>query len=118
MGNVQKMHNDLERSGESDRRRLESQMQSLDSQTYDANSLSHSVFSKHRIYRQDLKAQLNQERDSVRHISLQKEIELKELQVRLDGSVCSHDCILVHPHRYCVVAGAFQDARVPYRRRN
>ncbi len=33
MGNVQKMHNDLERSGENDRRRLESQLQMLESQT-------------------------------------------------------------------------------------
>jgi nucleoprotein TPR len=33
MGNVQKMHADLERSGENDRRRLESQMQMLESQT-------------------------------------------------------------------------------------
>jgi nucleoprotein TPR len=34
MGNVQKMHNDLERSGENDRRRLENQIQMLESQTY------------------------------------------------------------------------------------
>jgi nucleoprotein TPR len=34
MTNVQKMHNDLERSGENDRRRLESQMQMLENQTY------------------------------------------------------------------------------------
>lgn len=33
MTNVQKMHNDLERSGENDRRRLESQMQMLETQT-------------------------------------------------------------------------------------
>jgi nucleoprotein TPR len=33
MGNVQKMHNDLERSGENDRRRLESQLQMLEGQT-------------------------------------------------------------------------------------
>lgn len=33
MTNVQKMHNDLERSGENDRRRLESQLQHLESQT-------------------------------------------------------------------------------------
>jgi nucleoprotein TPR len=39
MGNVQKMHNDLERSGENDRRRLESQLQMLDSQTYAENFL-------------------------------------------------------------------------------
>jgi len=34
MSNVQKMHNDLERSGENDRRRLESQIQMLETQTY------------------------------------------------------------------------------------
>jgi nucleoprotein TPR len=32
MGNVQKMHNDLERSGENDRRRLETQLQMLETQ--------------------------------------------------------------------------------------
>jgi hypothetical protein len=34
MVNVQKMHADMERSGENDRRRLESQMQMLESQAY------------------------------------------------------------------------------------
>jgi nucleoprotein TPR len=33
MSNVQKMHNDMERSSENDRRRLESQMQMLEAQT-------------------------------------------------------------------------------------
>lgn len=33
MGNVQKMHNDLERSGENDRRRLEGQLHMLENQT-------------------------------------------------------------------------------------
>ncbi|KAG9227404.1 Protein mlp1 [Pleurotus ostreatus] len=69
MTNVQKMHNDLERSGENDRRRLESQLQHLESQT------------------QDLRTQVNQERDTVRHITLQKDIELKELHNRIDRSV-------------------------------
>ena len=32
MSNIQKMHNDLERSGENDRRRLEGQLQMLESQ--------------------------------------------------------------------------------------
>jgi nucleoprotein TPR len=32
MGNVQKMHHDLERSGENDRRRLETQAQLLEQQ--------------------------------------------------------------------------------------
>ncbi|KAF9468627.1 TPR/MLP1/MLP2-like protein-domain-containing protein [Collybia nuda] len=66
MVNVQKMHNDLERSGENDRRRLEGQLQMLENQT------------------QDLRSQLSQERDNARHVALQKDIELKELQTRLD----------------------------------
>ncbi|KAJ7758135.1 hypothetical protein DFH07DRAFT_772602 [Mycena maculata] len=69
MGNVQKMHNDLEKSGENDRRRLENQLQMLEGQT------------------QDLRLQLSQERDSVRHISLQKDIELKERQTQIDKNV-------------------------------
>ena len=39
-------------------------------------------------YSQDLRGQLGQERDSVRYISLQKEIEVKDLQTRLEKSVC------------------------------
>ncbi|KAG9315951.1 hypothetical protein JVU11DRAFT_3605 [Chiua virens] len=35
MANVQKMHNDLERSGENDRRRLETQVQMMENQTQD-----------------------------------------------------------------------------------
>ncbi|KXN81784.1 Nucleoprotein TPR [Leucoagaricus sp. SymC.cos] len=66
IANVQKMHNDLERSGENDRRRLENQLQLLESQT------------------QDLRAQLTQERDTVRNLQLQKELDLKDLQNRLD----------------------------------
>ncbi|KIM89473.1 hypothetical protein PILCRDRAFT_61094 [Piloderma croceum F 1598] len=49
------MHNDLERSGENDRRRLESQMQMLENQT------------------QDLKTQLAQERDSMEDLSKARE---------------------------------------------
>ncbi|XP_006462514.1 hypothetical protein AGABI2DRAFT_71914 [Agaricus bisporus var. bisporus H97] len=66
IANVQKMHNDLERSGENDRRRLESQLQLLEGQT------------------QDLRLQLTQERDTVRKLQLQKELDLKDLQTRLD----------------------------------
>ncbi|KAG6903157.1 hypothetical protein C0995_004704 [Termitomyces sp. Mi166 len=72
MSNVQKMHNDLERSGENDRRRLESQLQGLENQT------------------SDLRAQLSQERDNVRHLTLQKEIEFKELQMRIDKNLQEH----------------------------
>lgn len=39
------------------------------------------------LIRQDLRAQLIQERDTIRHINLQKEMELKELQSRLDRNV-------------------------------
>ncbi|KAG6376921.1 hypothetical protein JVT61DRAFT_953 [Boletus reticuloceps] len=66
MANVQRMHNDLERSGENDRRRLESQVQMMENQT------------------QDLKSQLSQERENLRHITLQRDIDVKELQSRLD----------------------------------
>ena len=69
MQNVQKMHNDLERSGENDRRRLESQIQMLENQT------------------QDLRAALASERESLRHANLQKEIDVKELQSRIDKTV-------------------------------
>jgi len=63
------MHNDLERSGENDRRRLESQLQILETQA------------------QDLRAQLSQERDIIRNLQLQKELDLKDLQNRLDKVV-------------------------------
>ncbi|KAF8843385.1 hypothetical protein BDN67DRAFT_924393 [Paxillus ammoniavirescens] len=66
MANVQRMHNDLERSGENDRRRLETQVQMMESQT------------------QDLKVRLSQERDTIRHITLQRDIDMKDLQSRLD----------------------------------
>jgi hypothetical protein len=36
---------------------------------------------------QDLRAQVVQERDNARHLSLQKELELKELQARLEKKV-------------------------------
>ncbi|KAK0187834.1 hypothetical protein F5146DRAFT_1060914 [Armillaria mellea] len=66
MGSVQRMHNDLERSGENDRRRLENQLQLLEAQV------------------QDSRTQLTEERDNVRNVTLQKDIELKELHSRLD----------------------------------
>ncbi|KAF9805161.1 hypothetical protein IEO21_09180 [Rhodonia placenta] len=49
------MHSDLERSGENDRRRLENQIQLLENQT------------------QDLRAQLSQERESLRHFAKTRE---------------------------------------------
>lgn len=45
------------------------------------------------LHSQDLRAQLQQERDSIRHLSLQKDIELKELRNKLDKTVGSpHEC--------------------------
>ena len=44
-------------------------------------------FSRHPS--QDLKTQLGQERDAVRHLTLQKEIELKDIQTRMDKTVRS-----------------------------
>ncbi|KAI0736332.1 hypothetical protein C8Q72DRAFT_803970 [Fomitopsis betulina] len=66
MQNVQKMHNDLERSGENDRRRLENQIQMLENQT------------------QDLRAALASERESLRHANLQKDIDVRALQSRIE----------------------------------
>jgi len=48
------------------------------------------------LYSQDLRSQLSQERDSVRHVSLQKEIEVKDLQTRLEKSV--HMNSSTHPY--------------------
>lgn len=39
------------------------------------------------FFSQDLRVQLSQERDSVRNMSLTKDMELKELQNRLDKNV-------------------------------
>ncbi|KAG6372685.1 hypothetical protein JVT61DRAFT_7448 [Boletus reticuloceps] len=74
MANVQRMHNDLERSGENDRRCLESQVQMVENHT------------------QDLKSQLSQECKNLRHITLQRDIDMKELQSCLDKIVrhCTH----------------------------
>ncbi|TFK52180.1 hypothetical protein OE88DRAFT_1367940 [Heliocybe sulcata] len=69
MSNVQRMHLDLEQSGQNDRRRLESQIHMLETQT------------------EDLRTQLSHERENVRHLSLQKDVELKDLQTRLDKTL-------------------------------
>ncbi|KAI0667763.1 hypothetical protein C8Q78DRAFT_1052496 [Trametes maxima] len=66
MANVQRMHNDLERSGENDRRRMDSQIKLLEDQN------------------QDMRTQLTQERESVRRVTLQRDLDLKELQVKID----------------------------------
>ncbi|KAH8980106.1 hypothetical protein EDB92DRAFT_1901586 [Lactarius akahatsu] len=67
MANVQKMHNDIERSSENDRRRLESQIQLLEHQS------------------QDSRQQLNEERQNVRRVTLQREVETKELRNTIDS---------------------------------
>ncbi|KZS93210.1 hypothetical protein SISNIDRAFT_104297 [Sistotremastrum niveocremeum HHB9708] len=64
--NIQKMHHDLEMSGQSDRRRMEGQIQSMDLQL------------------QDLRAQVTREREISRNLSLQKDVETRELHLRLD----------------------------------
>ncbi|KAI6030410.1 hypothetical protein F5J12DRAFT_800153 [Pisolithus orientalis] len=66
VANVQRIHGDLERSGENDRKRLETQIQMMESQT------------------QELKVQLSQERETLRHVTLQRDIDMKDLQARLD----------------------------------
>ncbi len=45
-------------------------------------------------YSQDLRTQLTQEREAVRRISLQKDIEVKELQGKIDKAVCDPLCCL------------------------
>ncbi|EIN12937.1 hypothetical protein PUNSTDRAFT_97919 [Punctularia strigosozonata HHB-11173 SS5] len=64
--NIQKMQNDLERSGENDRRRLEAQIQMMETQVL------------------DLRTQLTQERDTVRHLTLQKDLELRDLHAKVE----------------------------------
>ncbi|KAH7876156.1 uncharacterized protein C8R40DRAFT_1169810 [Lentinula edodes] len=64
MSNVQRMHRELERSGETDRCRLENQLQLT----------------------QELRNQVTQEREAVRNLSLQKDIEVRDLQNRLNKS--------------------------------
>ncbi|KAI5123451.1 hypothetical protein M0805_008822 [Coniferiporia weirii] len=69
IGNVQKMHNDIDRANEGDRRRFESQIQSLENQA------------------QDLRTQLSNERDNVRQATLQKDIEVQELRTKIDRTL-------------------------------
>lgn len=42
------------------------------------------------IHSQDLRTQLVQERESVRRLTLQRDIELKELQGKAEKAVCCH----------------------------
>ncbi|KAI6151410.1 hypothetical protein EDD17DRAFT_1636802 [Pisolithus thermaeus] len=66
VANVQRIHGDLERSGENDRKRLETQIQMMESRT------------------QELKVQLSQERETIRHVTLQRDIDMRDLQARVD----------------------------------
>lgn len=66
VASVQRIHGDLERSGENDRKRLETQIQMMESRT------------------QELKVQLSQERETIRHVTLQRDIDMRDLQARLD----------------------------------
>jgi nucleoprotein TPR len=86
MSNINKMHHELELSVQGDRRRLESQVQLLESQTY-VTSLLVINFSLGRLCSQDLKTQLGKEREHVRHVTLQKDLDTKELHARIDRAV-------------------------------
>ncbi|KAI0758624.1 hypothetical protein BC629DRAFT_1444031 [Irpex lacteus] len=70
--NVQRMHHDMEQSGENDRRRLESQIAMLENQTYVFQMLSETSYSTERGTR------------VARHSTLSQDLELKELRTRID----------------------------------
>ncbi|KAG8871481.1 hypothetical protein FRB98_000746 [Tulasnella sp. 332] len=63
---TQTVQGDAHRAAEMDRRRLESQLQSLEGQT------------------QDLRTQLSKELDRSRHLSLQREVEVRELHTKIE----------------------------------
>ena len=71
-------------------------------------------------YRQDLKSQLSQERETVRHVTLQRDIDVKELQSRLDKTVrhrAHGEC--TGPHSCNILdRTTFPNTRVPRWRRN
>ena len=69
IANVQKLHNDIDKSNESDRRRFETRVQDLESQTH------------------DLRNSLNRERESARQITLQKDLEVQELRTKIDKNI-------------------------------
>lgn len=39
-----------------------------------------------------MRLQLTQERETIRHVTLQRDIDMKDLQSRLDKMVCHHAC--------------------------
>lgn len=95
MANVQKMHNDIERSSENDRRRLESQIQLLEHQRFVAfwNCFPSDLGAEEKCS-QDSRQQLNEERQNVRRITLQREVETKELRNTIDNQVCFVDPVI------------------------
>ena len=98
MANVQRMHNDLERSGENDRRRMDSQIKLLEDQKFvplDGHCL-YQALTPH--FSQDLRTQLSQEREAVRRVTLQRDLDLKELQNKMEKTVsqpCATTCSLL-----------------------
>jgi hypothetical protein len=65
-----------------------------------------------------MKAQLSQERDAVRHVTLQKDIDSKDLQTRLDRTVCFTFFAEIHQSLYFVDRTAISSSGVSRRRRN
>ena len=102
------MHHDLERSGENDRRRLESQIQMLENQTYVIVFVYIMWGSNKSACSQDMRSQLSQERDTARHSSLQKDLELRELRARIDKLVGFVDLTIL-----CVYSPPLSERR-PY----
>lgn len=92
MSNINRMHRDLEQTVQNDKRRLETQVQLLESQTYVINKNTLHYFDYLFVYfSQDLKTQLAKEREQVRHVSLKRELDTKELQERIDKAVSCHN---------------------------
>ena len=118
MTNVQRVHNDLERSGENVRRRLESQVQMMDNQMCIFIRFS-AILLAHFTYRQDLQSQLSQERKTMRHVTLQKDIDVEDLQSRLDKTV-RHRALKVvgYIHPVLLDQTALPSTRVPRRGRD
>ncbi|GJJ13307.1 hypothetical protein Clacol_007559 [Clathrus columnatus] len=67
MLNINRIHSELEHSVHNDKRRLESHIQLLEVQR-----------------RVDFEVQLNKERETLRHVTMQKDIDSKEMQDKID----------------------------------
>lgn len=81
----QTIHEDASRSIEAERRRLENHIQSLESQSY--VGLFYSLSGSLHPCRQDIRMQLNQELERNRHLTLQREVETRELQGKIEMMV-------------------------------